>query len=163
MQYVRYILLAIVVMLLQLLLFNNLHFLGICHPFVYVIILLCLPMNLPRWGELLIGAGVGLIADMVCSSPGVHTAASVLIAYLRPMVVSRMVQDAERLTENVSGATVGKNIFWALTAILVPVHHLVVFLLEYWSFSQLGWVLLATLLSSLLTVLIVIILDLVHQ
>lgn len=163
MQYIRYILLAIVVMLLQLLLFNNLHFLGICHPFAYVIILLCLPMSLPRWGELLLGAGVGLIADMICSSPGVHTAACVVLSYLRPIVVSRMVQDAERLTDTVSGATVGKNIFWILAAILVPIHHFMVFLLEYWSFSQLGWVLLATLLSSLLTLLIVIVLDLIHQ
>lgn len=163
MQYIRYILLAIVVMLLQLLLFNNLHFLGICHPFVYVIILLCLPMNLPRWAELLIGAGVGLMADMICSSPGVHMAASVLIAYIRPAIVSRMVQNAERITDMVSGNTVGKNIFWVLTGILVPIHHFVVFLLEYWSFSQFGWVLLATLLSSLLAVLIIFFLDLLNQ
>lgn len=163
MQYVRYILLAIAMMLLQLLLFNNLHFLGICHPFVYIIILLCLPMNLPRWGELLIGAGVGLIADMICSSPGIHMTACVLVSYLRPMLVSRMVQNAERLTDMVSGLTVGKNVFGVLVAILVPIHHLVVFALEYWSFSQLGWVLLATLLSSLLTIVIVLIFDLINR
>lgn len=162
MQYVRYIFLAILVMLLQMLLFNNLHFLGICHPFPYVIILLCLPMNLPRWAEMLIGAAVGLISDMICSSPGVHTAACVLVSYLRPMLVSHMVQNAERLTETVSSATVGRNIFLALTAILVPIHHFVVFLLEYWSLSQIGWVLLATLLSSLLTVLIILVLDLLN-
>lgn len=163
MQYTRYILLAIAMMLLQLLLFNNLHFLGICHPFVYIIILLCLPMNLPRWGELLIGAGVGLIADMVCSSPGVHTAACVLVSYLRPMLVSRMVQNAERLTDMVSRITVGKNVFWGLIGILIPIHHFVVFLLEYWSLSQFGWVLLATLLSSVLTIIIVTILDLINR
>ena len=67
-QIVRYV----VIMLLQVLLFDQLQLMGICHPYIYVLCLLMMPITLPRISDMLIGAVVGLVMDIFCNSLGVH-------------------------------------------------------------------------------------------
>ena len=59
-QLIRYI----VVMLLQVLLFNQLQLWGACHPYIYVLCLLMMPITLSHSASMLIGAIVGLIMDV---------------------------------------------------------------------------------------------------
>ena len=54
------LLLAVVV---QVLFFNNLHFMGLCYPFVYVVALICLPVY-DRRIEMLIGFAMGFVMDI---------------------------------------------------------------------------------------------------
>ena len=65
----------LLLLLLQVLLINNLQFLGVCHPYIYIFSLLVMPITLPRWADMLIGGVVGLILDMFCNSLGVMLAA----------------------------------------------------------------------------------------
>ena len=97
----------IVVMLLQVLLFNRLQLAGICHPYIYILCLLMMPITLPNSVEMLIGALVGLVMDVFCNSMGIHMAACVLIMLLRPYLIGRMVSDKERLTEEISARSLG--------------------------------------------------------
>ena len=123
--------------LVQVLLFNNLHFMGICFPYVYITALICMPV-LPRWSELLIGALIGVLMDLSCSSAGMHTAACVLLMGLRPVLLEHLVQDYERLTSGVVAATIGISQFVRLAVILCLLHHAVVFAMDAWSISLIG-------------------------
>jgi len=131
---------------------NNLHWLGAFHPYIYIIGLIMLPMSMPRWAEMLLGAAIGLCMDAICSTAGVHMAACVAVAYLRPLLISQMVQDAHRIGSQVCSATVGDRPFLLTLILMVLLHHSMVFLLEAWSFHHIFWWLLTTLLSSLVTI-----------
>lgn len=159
----RHILSLVIVLLLQMLVFNNLHFLGICHPYIYILFLIALPIRIPQWIELLIGFGVGLIVDMFCGSPGVHTAACSFLAYLRPIFIRRTIQDAERISMTIDGLSIGFNEYVKLVVLYTILHHALVFLIEAWSLAHF-WLLLAKIIvSSLFTIALLLFYDRIKQ
>ena len=145
----------ILVMVLQVLLFNQLQLWGACHPYIYILCLLMMPITLPHSADMLIGAGVGLVMDVFCNSLGVHTAACILLMYVRPYLIGALVNDKDRLNEQISLRAIGMEALFKYVVILVVLHHLTVFLLAAWSWTHIGFVLLETLVSSVLTILLI--------
>ena len=146
----------VVVMLLQVLLFNQLQLWGACHPYIYILCLLMMPITLPHSVDMIIGAVVGLVMDVFCNSLGIHTAACILLMFIRPYVLGGLVNDKDRLNEQISLRTLGTEAMLKYVAILVLIHHLTVFALAAWSWSHIGFVLLETVVSSVVTILVVI-------
>lgn len=137
--------------ILQALLINNLHWLGIFHPFIYVIGLILLPATLPRWAEMLIGAAVGLVMDTICSTAGVQMAACVAVAYFRPLLINHLVQEAQRVSSQVCSNTIGTWQFFILSVLMIILHHTLVIMLEAWSMQHLWWSILTIFVSSAVT------------
>ena len=131
------------------LLLDNLHWLGLVHPFVYLWAILLLPIELPRWMQMLIGAAIGMVMDLFTHAPGIHMAGCVMAAYLRPVLVSSYVQDIDRLKGAITINTIGVGNYFRLLAELIVVHHTIVFLLEAFTFAHFGITLLQIILSSL--------------
>ena len=146
----------ILVMLLQVLLFDQLQLWGACHPYIYLLCLLMMPITLPPIANMLIGAGIGLIMDMFCNSLGVHTASCILIMFLRPYLLGAILNDKDRLNEQVSLRSIGMEAFIKYVVILVLIHHLTVFSLAAWSWYHIGFVLLETAVSSAITIFVII-------
>lgn len=149
----------VVCILLQMLLFNRLWLFGICHPYVYILCLLTLPIQVPRWAEMLIGAATGLIMDCICSSPGVHMAACTLVAYLRPMMIKALVQEPDRVVQDISSAVIGKTEYLKLLVLLTLIHHTAVFMLDAWSLAAWWLTLIRIVCSSALTILLLLAYD----
>ena len=146
----------IVVMLLQVLLLDQLQLWGACHPYVYILCLLMMPITLPHSVSMIIGAVVGLVMDIFCNSLGVHTAACILLMFIRPYLIGVIVNDKDRLNEQISLRAIGMEALIKYVVILVLIHHLTVFLLAAWSWAHIGFVLLETLVSSLITISLII-------
>lgn len=146
----------VLVMLLQVLLFDQLQLLGVCHPYIYILCLMMMPITLPHSADMIIGAVVGLIMDIFCNSLGVHTASCIFLMFIRPYLIGAIVNDKDRLNEQISLRTLGMEALLKYVIILVVVHHLMVFLLAAWSWSHIGFVLLETLVSSIITISIII-------
>ncbi len=146
----------VVVMLLQVLLFDQLQLWGACHPYIYILCLLMMPITLPHNVDMLIGALVGLVMDVFCNSLGVHTAACILVMFIRPYLIGALVNDKDRLNEQISLRSIGMEAILRYVVIMVIIHHLMVFTLAAWSWAHIGFVLLETLVSSLVTILIII-------
>lgn len=146
----------ILVMLLQVLLFDQLQLLGVCHPYIYILCLMMMPVTLPHNVDMIIGALVGVVMDIFCNSLGVHTAACILIMFIRPYIISSMVNDIDRLNEPISMHVLGVENMIKYVLILVFVHHAVVFLLAAWSWSHIGFVLIETIVSGIITSFIII-------
>ena len=144
------------VMLLQVLLFDQLQLLGVCHPYIYILCLLMMPITLPHSADMIIGAVVGLIMDIFCNSLGVHTASCIFIMFIRPYLIGAIVNDKDRLNEQITLRTLGMEPLLKYVVILVLAHHLMVFLLAAWSWSHIGFVLMETIVSSLITISIII-------
>ena len=146
----------VVVMILQVLLFNQLQLWGVCHPYIYILCLLMMPITLPHSVDMLIGAVIGLVMDIFCNSLGIHTAACILLMFIRPYLIGAFVNDKDRLNEQISSRSIGMEAMIKYIVILVLVHHLIVFVLAAWSWQHIGFVLFETLISGILTTAIII-------
>lgn len=144
------------VMVLQVLLFDQLQLWGACHPYIYVLCLMMMPITLPHSVDMMIGAAAGLVMDIFCNSMGIHMSACILLMYIRPYLIGAIVNDKDRLNEQISLRSIGMEAMLKYTVILVVLHHLTVFLLAAWSWSHIGFVLLETLVSSTVTALLII-------
>jgi rod shape-determining protein MreD len=121
-------------------------------PYLYVLFLLMLPLELPDWATLLVGAITGLVMDLFTSTPGMHTSACVVMAYVRTWML-RLLRPRDGY-EFGRQATIGDmGIAWWLTfaGVLILAHHLWFFFVEVYRFSDLGSTLLRSLLSAVFT------------
>lgn len=144
----------LLILVLQVLLFNHMHIAIWGFPMVYILFLINLSPRLPKWAELFIGSAIGIIMDIWYSSLGIHMAACVTIAFVRPLLLANMVQDIERIKDNVKGITIGTLEYAKIVVILTIIHHFIVFALEAWNWSQWWIILLQTLISSAMTIII---------
>ncbi len=99
--------------------------------FIYPLFLLLLPLKTSKVALVLIGFGLGLLIDGAYNSPGVHTAACLVTAILRPLALTIL---EPREGYNVSlGLTIqsyGVSWFLKYAGALLFIHLLVYFILE---------------------------------
>ncbi len=137
-QPLRFILYVLVHMLLlsRLVLFER----GWC--FVYLGFLLFLPLATPVVVQLLLGFGLGLTMDIFYDTGGLHAAATVLLAYLRPWVLRLLTpRDGYDAQDSVNIHQMGWQWFGVYLGLLVLLHHAAFFVLELGSFRQFGFTL----------------------
>ena len=163
MEWIKEIGKLVLVLLLQVLLFDHLHIANIGVPLVYILFLINLPVRIPRWVEMMMGLALGLIMDMWYSSLGVHMAACVAITYLRPIFLNNVVQDIERITGNISSQAIGAVEYTKCAFYLVLIHHFIVFLLEAWSLNNWWLIRLHVVVSGAMTFLVVWVYDRLNQ
>ena len=79
---IRFVLLLMV----QVVLFNTINFLGYINPYPYVLFIILFPVNGNRYVLLCTSFLLGLIMDLFCNSGGVHAASCLTLAYFRPSI-----------------------------------------------------------------------------
>ena len=149
--WLRYIGILALLLFLQVFLMDNLHWLGLVHPFIYLWAILLMPIELPRWAQMLIGAAIGALMDVFTHAAGIHMAGCVMVAYLRPLLVEGYVQDIDRMKGAITIQAIGLANYVRLLAMITVVHHTMVFLLEAFTFQHFGYTLLQILLSGVLS------------
>ena len=145
----------VVILLLQVLLFNHLQCYGLCQPQVYILCLMMLPPILRREGEMLIGLALGGLMDVLSNSMGVHMAACVLVMFIRQPLLASLVQNMERLSIEVSMRTIHEMTYVKYTVLLVFTHQLVISALSAFSWVHLWWTILQILFSALLAIILI--------
>jgi rod shape-determining protein MreD len=128
-------------------------------PYFYFIFILWLPFKTRRWVILLIGFLLGFAVDMFYKTPGLHAAASVLIAYLRPFVINLLFpkEATEWGNEEPNRLSMGALPFTTYVILLTILHNLYLIFLEWMQFGSFFYFLgklIATSLVSLLLILI---------
>lgn len=151
---VRFILLILV----QVLLFNHLNFFGYINPMVYILFLYWYPINEKRSFFIFLSFLLGLMVDWFSDTMAIHAAATVTIAYLRPAIMrfcfgSNLEFQNFRLTKT----TIAQQI--TFLALLIIIHHLVFFTLEVFSFENTLLILRKVLFISMATLVISILLN----
>jgi hypothetical protein len=156
-EFAKYLLYFIVLILAQLLVFNNIELSGYINPYVYILFILLLPFTVPKF-VLLAGAFLlGLVIDLFMGTPGVHSSATVLMAFSRPFVMSLFSPREGYQTGTYPRLTqFGAEWFVKYTVMLVLIHHFALFYFEVFTFSHFFSTFFRALLSSLLTSLIII-------
>ncbi len=142
----------------QVLVLNNVQLATFINPFLYILFILSLPVNIPRLGLLPIAMVCGLTIDMFQNTPGMHASACLFIAYLRPGWL-KMIAPRDGYETDAEPGIRKFGFVWYVTyaSVLVLVHHFVLFFLEVFRFSEFFDTLLRIVLSSILTLLLIII------
>jgi rod shape-determining protein MreD len=78
----------ILLLAVQIVIFNNMNFLGFIMPLPYLLFIILYPVNGNRSGLLITSFLLGLTMDVFSNSGGVHAAACVTLAYFRPTYLS---------------------------------------------------------------------------
>ena len=145
----------LLVFALQVLLFDHLHIGSLGIVMMYILFLINLPTRTPRWAEMLIGVGVGMMMDIWHSSLGIHMAACVALTFVRPILLTNAIQDIERIKDNLSIQNIGPAEYTKCAVLLTVLHHFIVLSLEMWSIHMWWMVLLQTLVSSAMTLCVI--------
>jgi len=155
----------VLVLLVQVLILNNIQFSGYINPYFYLWFVMLLPLDTPGWLMLimafLLGLGVDLFPQGISgpgSSLGIHAAATVLVAFSRPMILKWIGSGIEYdQKSSPDGRTYGWVWFAMYTLVMVTMHHLVLFIVEDFSLVHFFRILLRILLSVLVTSLLILI------
>lgn len=143
----------VVLILAQVLVFNNINFLGTINPYPYILFILLFPINNNRTLFIFLSFMLGLFVDIFSNSGGVHAAACVTIAFIRPPVLKfafGMVYEHQTIKFN--NTEFGNRIIYF--SILILIHHLIMFSLEIFNVSNILLVLQKTLFSSIFTIIL---------
>lgn len=121
---------------LQVLILNHIRIAGFINPYVYILYVMLLPFSISGWQLLFAGFAMGISVDLFMGTPGLHAAATVFIAFMRPTVIKLATgSEPENVTEP-NLTEMGGRWFFAYSISLVFLHHVVVFLLESFSFAN---------------------------
>jgi len=155
--YTRNIIRFIVLILLQVLVLNQINFFGYLDPYLYVLFILLLPFETPGWLLLLSAFFLGLVVDLFSGTSGVHTASSVLMAFARPWTI-RIIASTKEIEPGMEPGIkeMGFSWFFIYSIFLIFIHHLLVFYLEIFSFSEFFMTLLRVIINTFFTLILVI-------
>jgi rod shape-determining protein MreD len=153
---IKYAVMFVVLVLVQVLVLNQVQVSGYINPFIYVLFILLLPVSTPRYLLLILGFSIGFAVDIFSNSLGIHAAATVLIAFIRPYVI-RSISNREEERNEYPGLRQNKfSWFLYYTSVMVFVHHFALFYLEYFTFSHFFSTFLKVLLSSVFTIFVIV-------
>lgn len=143
----------IILVLLQVLVLNHINFLGYINPYLYILFILLYPLKNNRVIFLFLSFLLGLTIDIFLDSGGVHAAASVTIAFIRPFVLKfsfGAVYDHQ--TMKFGNVEFGAKLTYFI--ILTLVHHFILFSLEIFNLFKIILILQNTLFSSIFTIIL---------
>lgn len=164
---IKYLVQFALIVLVQVLLLNNITLnwwsqpggFPVFTPYIYPLFILLLPFETPVWLLLVIGFFTGLSIDNFMNTPGMHACATVLIAYLRTNVLlallPKQMKEYHQLSPSVK--TMGWAPFLTYSAFLIFIHHTAFFIVELWSLSNIGYLLLKIFASGVTTMLLIIV------
>ena len=148
----RYAIMFAVLMALQLLVLNNINLGGYINPYIYILFIMLLPFEIPGWILLILGFLTGLTIDAFSGTLGLHSSATLFLAFIRPTILSS-ISTHDSLDRKGSPSLVINDIGWFIkyTLILVLIHHFILFYLETFTFVHFFFTLFRVILSTIIT------------
>jgi rod shape-determining protein MreD len=148
----------IILVLVQVLILNNIQLGGYINPYLYVLFILLLPIETPKWLILFLSFFIGIGVDMFSNTMGLHAAASVFMGFCRPYLL-KVLAPREGYATETKLSLKSMSLRWFLTygGILVFLHHLFLFYTEAFRFTEFFHTLLRVILSSFFSILLIII------
>lgn len=144
----------IVLVLVQVLILNQINFLGYINPYLYVLFVLLLPFNLNQLSVIFYSFLIGITIDAFQDTGGINAAACLVIAYIRPLILKfSFGVSYEHQTIKFYKTPITQRIGYIF--ILVFIHHLVLFSLEVFNASYYLLIGKKTMFSSIFTVFLI--------
>ena len=156
--YVKYLGLLLLFVLLQVLVLNEILFFTYINPYLYLALIISLPLKTPKWFLLVYAFAIGFFIDLFGGNLGFHSTATVLIAFIKPAISKitiphNILEDTDEITLN----KIGSKSFIIFSLLIILFHNNILFVLEHLhvNFRILGKIVA----SSLVTLVLILILE----
>ncbi len=150
-------LLFIGLILLQIIVLNNINFLGYINPYFYIFFIFLYPIRKDDVSILILSFLLGLFIDIFSDSGGINAAATLFIAFIRIPVLQSVIgkREIEYGTMTIFKLPFPKMFLYVV--VLTFLHHFIVFGMEYFKWSKFGIILINTILTSIFTIILTLI------
>jgi len=157
-QLLRNVIRFFVLVTIQVLILNHINFNTYINPYLYILFILLLPFETKPWLLLVSSFLLGITIDIFSGTGGIHAAASVLTAYLRPFII-RVVASKREYEPGIQPGVkdLGFNWFFLYALILTLIHHTVLFTIEVFRLDELWSIVSRVFFSTIFTMLLIII------
>lgn len=150
----------LVFVLLQVLVVNNIRLFGIVTPFIYIYVLLKMPIDMSRTSEIAISFLLGFAIDLFSNTYGMHAAACSFIGFIRTPILERFVDMKDLPDGSIpSYRLFGFGKFIRFVLLMVTLHHIALFLIESFSLFQPWRMMVRMSLSIVLSFLLILVLE----
>src|SRR6201992_2706134 len=131
----------IVLVFIQVFLLKNVAVYNLSTPYLYILFILLLPFEVPNFLLFVLAFIIGITVDDFYDTPGLHAAASVLLAFVRIVFISITVQkDGFDNEPEPTLSIMGFRWFFTYTVVLTLFHHFFLFSLETFQLSELEFI-----------------------
>lgn len=154
--YTKYLFLFPLFVLLQTLVLNKILFFTYINPYLYLTLIISLPLKTHKWFLLLYAFLLAFFVDLFGGSLGVHSTATVFIAFVKNTISKitiphNILEDTDEITLN----KIGSKSFITFSFLIVILHSIILFGIEHLHINlQISVKILATSLVTLILILI---------
>ena len=148
----------IFLVLLQVLLLNNIGlYYNMANPYLYVLFIILLPLDIPVFWLFALSFFLGLSVDIFSGTIGLHASACVAMAFIRIITLSLLnPRSGSEFYNEPTIRNMGFNRFITYCIILIVTHHLVLITLDIFRLSEFFYIILRVLSSAIFTLILVI-------
>ena len=146
----------VLLIFLQLFVLNHIQFSGFVNPYLYIMFIMLLPLEVSGWIMLVLGFFLGMVIDIASVTIGYHTIATVFMAYFRFHLL-RFIAPRGGYDPGMSPTmpSLGFSWFFKYVSLLTAAHHFVLFCVESFRINNLLPIILRSLASSIFTILLI--------
>jgi len=154
----KYLWLTPLFVFIQIYILNQVLFNGYINPYLYIMLIICLPQITPRWFLIIFGFLLGLSIDLFSGSLGFHSTSCVFISFLKPSIEKIIIpKNTISNEQDILMERLGIKMFSIYAFIMTSMHHITLFILAHFKISSLENLLGKIFLSITITVIIIII------
>lgn len=145
-----YIMLTMVVLFVQVFVLNNLSISPLVAPMVYIVLILMMPIESSQWKMLGVGLLLGVLMDISMGTPGLNTIITLPIAFFRrPLLYALTGLSPMSKEEGIPSIKRLGVRFHRYFIIMIVLHSLLFYFVEWLSFDNFGILLLRIICSTL--------------
>ena len=146
----------VLLLAIQIIIFNNMNFLGYISPFPYILFIILYPVNGNKSGLIASSFLLGITLDLFSNSGGIHATACLVLAYLRPSLFKfAFGLSYEDQTIRLNDVVTPQRFTFIFLSVII--HHFTLFILEAFQLSYILDTLITTVLSTTFTIILCII------
>lgn len=127
----------VIICAIQIIILNNIHLGSYFYINIYMLALYILPYKVKGIPLLLVGFLLGILMDIANFTPGIHAAASTLVAYTRPYFSRSVLEGMEEYGQD-KHKTLELGWFFRYSLLSTFFFHVVLVLMEAFSFRDMG-------------------------
>ncbi len=161
---IKYILLSIIMVLLQVIVFNKIHLFNVAIPLVFIYVIVRLPLSLSTVWALTVSFLLGLAVDIFSNTPGMNALSCTILAFVRKPVLSLYVPHSnDYLADIPSSNSFGLSLFIRYTLTLTLIYCISLFIIESFTLFDITYLILRIVCSTLLTFILILCIDNLSQ
>lgn len=132
-------------------------------PYIYFLFILWLPFYIKRGWVLILAFLLGISVDYYTMTPGLHAAAAILVAFLRPFIINLFApKDATEFSyKEPSPKAMGWNAYLLYALILAFCHNFYLLFLEWLSFGSFIHFLMKVVTTTAISMLMIVVAELI--